>query len=81
MMDAVLHTEWTVGDICKGFCYDRSEEKGLRGMNGRLVIQPEYQRNYVYKEKRKDRAVIESLLKGYPLHGCKNDKKDFLWHD
>lgn len=66
-MDTELHTEWTVADICKGFCYDKAEEKGLRGMNGKLVIQPEYQRNYVYKEKRKDVPVIESILKGYPL--------------
>lgn len=66
-MESVLHTEWTVGDISKGFCYDKAEEKGLRGMNGKLVIQPEYQRNYVYKDKKKDKAVIDSLLKGYPL--------------
>lgn len=66
-MRTELHTEWTVADICKGFCYDKAEEKGLRGMNGKLVIQPEYQRNYVYKDKGKDVAVVESLLKGYPL--------------
>src|SRR5699024_4774989 len=32
-----------------------------------LVIQPEYQRNYIYGDGKKDVAVIESLLKGYPL--------------
>lgn len=79
-METTLHTEWTVADICKGFCYDRNEEKGLRGMNGKLVIQPEYQRNYVYKEKRKDTAVIESLLSGYPLglmYFVENDKGEY----
>lgn len=79
-MDVHLHTEWTVADICKGFCYDKAEEKGLRGMNGKLVIQPEYQRNYVYKEKKKDKAVIESLLKGYPLglmYFVENDKGEY----
>ena len=32
-----------------------------------MVIQPEYQRNYIYNDGRKDVAVIDSLLKGYPV--------------
>lgn len=36
-------------------------------MAGRLTIQPEYQRNYIYCDGKKDVAVIESALKGYPL--------------
>jgi len=32
-----------------------------------LTIQPEYQRNYFYADGKKDVAVIDSLLKGYPL--------------
>ena len=36
-------------------------------MSGRLTIQPEYQRNYIYADGKKDVAVIESILKGYPL--------------
>ena len=47
-MITTLHTEWTVMDICNGFTYDRNEDKGLFGLNGRLTIQPEYQRNYIY---------------------------------
>ena len=31
------------------------------------IRQPEYQRNYIYGDGKKDFAVIESLLKGYPL--------------
>jgi hypothetical protein len=31
------------------------------------VIQPEYQRNYIYNDGRRDVAVIDSLLKSYPL--------------
>lgn len=66
-MKTKLHTEWTVGEICKGFIYDKNENKGLFGMNGQLIIQPEYQRNYIYGDGKRDVAVIESLLKGYPL--------------
>ena len=66
-MKTTLHTEWTVGDVCKGFIYDKNENKGLFGLGGKLIIQPEYQRNYIYGDGKRDVAVIESLLKGYPL--------------
>lgn len=66
-MKTELHTEWTVGDICKGFIYDKNENKGLFGMDGKLIIQPEYQRNYIYGDGERDVAVVESLLKRYPL--------------
>lgn len=66
-MKTVLHTDWTVGDICKGFVFDKNENKGLFGLDGQLIIQPEYQRNYIYGDGKRDVAVVESLLKGYPL--------------
>ena len=66
-MKTELHTNWTVGDICKGFIFDRNENKGLFGLDGQLIIQPEYQRNYIYGDGKRDVAVVESLLKGYPL--------------
>ena len=66
-MKTKLHTEWTVEDICKGFIYDKNEGKGLFGLGGKLIIQPEYQRNYIYGDGKKDVAVVKSLLKGYPL--------------
>ncbi len=66
-MKTILHTDWTVGDICKGFIFDKNENKGLFGLNGKLIIQPEFQRNYIYGDGKRDVAVIESLLKGYPL--------------
>lgn len=66
-MKTTLHTDWTVGDVCKGFIYDKNEGKGLFGLSGKLIIQPEYQRNYIYGDGKKDVAVVESLLKGYPL--------------
>ena len=59
----------TVKDICDGFVYNELEEKGLYGLSGRLTIQPEYQRNYLYAEDngKKEVAVIDSVLKQYPL--------------
>lgn len=66
-MKTTLHTEWTVEDICKGFVYDKNEDKGLYGLDGQLIIQPEYQRNYIYGDGKKDVLVIDSLLRGYPL--------------
>jgi len=64
-----LRTDISVSDICAGFVYNQLEGKGLFGLSGKLTIQPEYQRNYIYADKggAKEVAVIDSLLKGYPL--------------
>lgn len=66
-MHTTLRTDITIGDICKGFQYNENEGKGLFGMNGKLIIQPEYQRNYIYNDGKKDVAVIDSVLHDYPL--------------
>ena len=66
-MKTELLTELTVADICDGFVYSELEGKGLFGWGGKLVIQPEYQRNYIYADGKKDVAVVDSLLKKYPL--------------
>lgn len=66
-METTLRTDITVESICKGFVYNRFEGKGLFGLSGKLTIQPEYQRNYIYLKENKEAAVIESLIKGYPL--------------
>lgn len=66
-MQTKLQTKITVADICDGFVYNESEGKGLFGLSGKLTIQPEYQRNYIYADGKRDVAVIESILKGYPL--------------
>jgi hypothetical protein len=58
---------YTVAETVDGFVYNELEGKGLFGLAGKLVIQPEYQRNYIYNDGKKDVAVIDSLLKGYPL--------------
>lgn len=68
-MKTELRTEITVKNICDGFVYNELEGKGLFGLSGKLTIQPEYQRNFIYADHggQKEIAVIESLLKGYPL--------------
>jgi hypothetical protein len=66
-MKTTLKTQITIKDICKGFVYNELEGKGLFGLSGTLTIQPEYQRNYIYADGKRDVAVIESILKGYPL--------------
>lgn len=59
--------QYTVREVIVGFTYNEFEGKGLYGLAGKLVIQPEYQRNYIYGDGKKDVAVIDSLLMGYPL--------------
>lgn len=68
-MITTLKTDITVKAICEGFVYNELEGKGLFGLSGKLTIQPEYQRNYIYASDggKKEVAVIESILKGYPI--------------
>ncbi|MGI9558286.1 MAG: HNH endonuclease family protein [Thermodesulfobacteriota bacterium] len=68
-METKLKTDITVKDICEGFVYNELEGKGLFGLSGKLTIQPEYQRNYIYASDngKREMAVIESVLKGYPI--------------
>ena len=66
-MKTELRTDITIAQICDGFVYNEYEGKGLFGLSGNLVIQPEYQRNYIYADGKRDVAVIDSILKGYPL--------------
>jgi len=66
-MKTNLRIDITINDICDGFVYNELEGKGLFGLSGKLTIQPEYQRNYIYADGKRDVAVIDSILKGYPL--------------
>jgi len=68
-MKTTLRTDITINRVCDGFVYNQLEGKGLFGLSGKLTVQPEYQRNYIYADGggKKEQAVIESLLKGYPL--------------
>ncbi len=68
-MKTILKIDISIKDICEGFVYNELEGKGLFGLSGKLTIQPEYQRNYIYASDggKKEVAVIESLLKNYPI--------------
>ena len=61
-METTLITNLTVSDICNGFTYSKLEEKGLFGWGGQLIIQPEYQRHYIYGDGKHDADVIYKLL-------------------
>ena len=58
---------YKVSELINGFYYNELDEKGVNGLGGKLIIQPEFQRNYIYSTSGKDVSVIESVLKGYPL--------------
>lgn len=68
-MDTNLRTDLTVAETCDGFVFNQLEGKGLYGLGGKLTIQPEYQRNYIYADHggKREEAVIHSLLSDYPL--------------
>ena len=68
-MKTKLHIGITVAEICEGFEFNQLEGRGLYGLNGKLTIQPEYQRNYLYADQggKMEADVIQSLLLGYPL--------------
>lgn len=66
-MKTTLKTNITIKEICEGFEYNEFEGKGLFGLSGKLTIQPEYQRNYIYADGKRDVAVIDSILKEYPI--------------
>ncbi len=68
-METTLKTNIAVKEICEGFVYNELEGKGLFGLSGTLTIQPEYQRNYIYASDggKREIAVIDSILKGYPI--------------
>ena len=55
----------TVRELVDGYTNDG--EGGVRGYSGKLDIRPPFQREYVYEGKQRD-AVINTLLKGFPLN-------------
>lgn len=63
-MKIELH-EITIRDIVKG--YIDNAEDGVQGYDGLLNIRPEYQREFVYDEAKRN-AVITTILKGFPLN-------------
>ncbi len=57
--------EIPIRDIYDG--YVDSGEDGIVGFGGKLDIRPEYQREFIYKDKQRD-AVIETIKKDFPLN-------------
>ena len=64
-MMTIKQIEVTVGDVFRG--YVNNDEQGVRGYDGKLDIRPPYQREFIYNEN-EQRAVIDTVLKGYPLN-------------
>ena len=64
-MMTIKQIEVTVGEITKD--YVNNDEQGVRGYGGLLDIRPPYQREFIYNE-REQRAVITTVLHGYPLN-------------
>lgn len=54
-----------VEEIVKGYTDDN--ENGCTAMDGNLIIRPEYQREFVYDDKRRD-LVIQTVSKNLPLN-------------
>jgi hypothetical protein len=74
------YRQYSIRELLDGFDYNENRSVALVGMGGKLIIQPEYQRNYVYAGSpsnipnaspthysKKDVAVIESIATGYPI--------------
>lgn len=69
--------EIKIEEICNG--YIDSAEEGVVGYGGKLNIRPKYQREFVYDEKKRN-AVIDTIMKGFPLnvmYWVKNDDGTF----
>lgn len=54
----------TIRDLVKD--YKNSDEDGVYGYGGDLIIRPEFQREFVYKDAQRD-AVVDSVMNGYPI--------------
>lgn len=75
-MKIELH-EIEIEEICRG--YIDNDEEGVVGYGGKLNIRPKYQREFVYDDKKRN-AVIDTIMKGFPLnvmYWVKNDDGTF----
>lgn len=61
----ILLREISIRELTEG--YLDSQEDGVVGFSGKLDIRPQYQREFIYKDKQRD-AVIETVSKDYPLN-------------
>ena len=66
-----------VSELAQG--YEDNAENGVVAWNKKLDVRPAYQREFVYDEKKRN-AVIDTLIKGYPLnimYWAKNDDDSY----
>ena len=61
----ITKTTITVGELCKGYSDDGDD--GVFGYDGKLCIRPNFQRAFVYSDKKRD-MVIDTVRKGFPLN-------------
>ncbi|MCG2698103.1 DUF262 domain-containing protein [Candidatus Parcubacteria bacterium] len=57
--------EITIKEVASG--YKNSDEEGVVGYGGKLNIRPKYQREFIYKDDKRN-AVIETVKKNFPLN-------------
>ena len=50
----------TIGEVCEGYINDA--EEGVVGYDERLDIRPKYQREFVYKDKQRDRHFAHNTV-------------------
>ena len=57
--------EITIREVSNG--YANNDEEGVIGYGGDLNIRPKYQREFIYKDKKRD-AVVQTIRKDFPLN-------------
>jgi len=57
--------EIAIKEVTNG--YKNSDEEGVVGYGGKLNIRPKYQREFVYKDDKRN-AVIDTVKKNFPLN-------------
>ena len=58
-------TEIPIKEVVEG--YSDTQEEGVFGFSGKLNIRPKYQREFVYKDEKRE-AVIDTIFKNFPLN-------------
>ena len=61
------YTNIKIRDIIDGAIFDTSENRGLFALNGHIIVQPKYQRYYIYGDGKRDVKVIDSICRGLPI--------------
>lgn len=67
-----------IKEITEGYI-NNDEDNSVVGFGGKLNIRPRYQREFVYKDDKRN-AVVDTIKKGFPLnvmYWCKNEDGSF----